>query len=522
MDPAHSQPSKYWVNKVTDDILAQHPEGRLVVESGHSPSGSYTFGHFREIITASVLAQALRERGRDAVHQDFVDDFDALRKIPAGVPEEWKQYIGMPLYMAPDPFDCHPSYGQHYLSSLYAATDALGLEIERVYAHDQYPAGKFTEAIELSLENIPQVRRIITEVSKRELPDTWVPVQILSDSNNLREWDYTGWDKARGVVQYKDKDGKEGEVSYREGRVKLDWRLDWPARWHIWNITVEPFGRDHASRGGSYDTGSALQREIFGGEPPYPVPYDFVNPVGQTKKMSKSVGGVVTALEALDIMPPEIVRFFMVRSMPSRQLIFDEGLGLFNIIEEYARTEAAVQQGQDTPFADAYRLAEAGTTEKTISSVAFSHLVSVYQTAHGDTERVLEVLKRTGYAEAVEQERAVIERELGFVANWLATYAPESVKFAVQDALPEVELSDAQRQFLVAVAASIEAAKGDVDGQKMHELIYDAKDASDLPTGEAFKALYRVILGKDAGPKAGWFLASLDHDWLVQRLRLTA
>src|SRR2546430_11310060 len=38
-------------------------------------------------------------------------------------------------------------------------------------------------------------------------------------------------------------------------------------------IAAEPFGRDHATKGGSYDTGAAIVREVFGAEPPIPTPY---------------------------------------------------------------------------------------------------------------------------------------------------------------------------------------------------------------------------------------------------------
>jgi lysyl-tRNA synthetase class 1 len=56
----------------------------------------------------------------------------------------------------------------------------------------------------------------------------------------------------------------------------------------------------------------------------------------------------------------------------------------------------------------------------------------------------------------------------------------------------------------------------------MHETIYAAKEESGLQPGDAFKALYRLILNKDSGPKAGWFLASLDQSWLISRLRQEA
>ena len=102
--------------------------------------------------------------------------------------------------------------------------------------------------------------------------------------------------------------------------------------------------------------------------------------------------------------------------------------------------------------------------------------------------------------------------------NWLEKYAPDSVKFHVQEVLPNVDLSHEAAEFLSKLADTIEAEK-DLNGQGMHDAIYAAAEVAGMKTGQAFVALYRVILGQDSGPKAGWFLASLDREWLVRRLQ---
>ncbi len=511
--------SNYWLDQLAAEIMAAHPRGEIVVESGHAPSGYYHIGTLREILTASAIAWRINQAGRKARHIDYVDDFDAFRKVPAGVSEEWSKYIGVPLCLVPDPTGKHESWAAWLTSGLYAALSQMGLEPEVHYAHEEYPAGEFTPYIEAALSNMDQGRQIITTLSKRELPKDWSPVQILSDSNNLREWSFNGWDKDRQVVFWQDKAGKTGEVSYTNGRVKLDWRFDWPARWAKLGVNVEPFGRDHASSGGSYDTGAAIVRDIFDAEPPMPVPYDFINRAGETKKMSKSAGDVVTAEGVLEIMPAEIVRYFILKSLPSRQLFFDQGLGLYNLIDEYAKIEQAVRADEHPEFEEAYLVASAQTKEQTISSVPFGHLVQCYQAAKRDEGHTLELLKRSGYEKLVVDEKPVILRELRFVGNWLDTYAPENVKFSVQEQLPEAELTPGQKLFLSHLADTIEREK-DLNGQGTHDAIYAAAELAGIKAGQAFVAIYRVILAKDSGPKAGWFLSSLDGQWLVTRLRL--
>ncbi len=40
-----------------------------------------------------------------------------------------------------------------------------------------------------------------------------------------------------------------------------------------------------------------------------------------------------------------------------------------------------------------------------------------------------------------------------------------------------------------------------------------------VSSGDAFAALYLSFLGRLNGPRAGWLLASVDHEFVVQRLR---
>lgn len=513
MNQSSNPSSGDWLDQLVGQLNEAYPNGEIIVSSGHSPSGTYHIGTLREIMTANAIAWALRRAGRKARHIDFIDDFDAFRKVPKFVPETWSQYLGRPLSAVPDPFECHGSYGLHFIAQLHEGLTALGaMPDETVYGRDTYPSGTFTGELVSVLDKLDEARQILTEVGGRQLEDNWAPVEILDDQQNLRTRKYAGWDSARREVAWRDRDGNTGTVAADSGRIKLSWRLDWPARWAKWGVQVEPFGRDHATKGGSYETGKVLVEKMFGGRAPYPVPYEFINTVGDTKKMSKSTGNVLTPQDALDVMPPEILRYFVIKARPSRTLNFDSGVGLYALVDEFAKAVA-----QEETAAMAY--ARAGAKAQMISRVPFNHLVAVFQAAREDTAVVRDILERTGYEAVVMDEWPVIERELKFVKSWLKKYAPANVKFAVQATLPEVELSDPQRAFLSKLAKTVEA-EVDLNGQGMHDAIYAAAEVSELKPGQAFVALYRVILGQDAGPKAGWFLASLDHDWLVKRLQL--
>jgi len=68
----------------------------------------------------------------------------------------------------------------------------------------------------------------------------------------------------------------------------------------------------------------------------------------------------------------------------------------------------------------------------------------------------------------------------------------------------------------------VASAPEDADGNYFHERIYELKDQLGLQPQELFSTLYRALIGKTSGPRAGWFLSILSRDWLVRRLKLEA
>ena len=55
----------------------------------------------------------------------------------------------------------------------------------------------------------------------------------------------------------------EGKISPFGGTGKLPWKVDWAAHWKVLGITIEGAGKDHASKGGSYDIAMMLCEKGF-------------------------------------------------------------------------------------------------------------------------------------------------------------------------------------------------------------------------------------------------------------------
>ncbi len=514
-----------WLDKIVDGVISHHPEGEILVSSGGSPSGTYHLGHLRELVTADAIVIELKRRGKAAKHIYFSDDLDALRKIPVNVPSEYEKYLGRSLCDIPASDGSSQSYAEFFLQDLIDACKTLGIDIEFILSHQKYREGFFAPAVERSLESIDKARTALETISGRQLGEEWSPIQVNEDGY-LKKRPFVNIDKDAKTVRYLDKEGKEQVISYAKGDVKLDWRLDWPARWWLLKVGVEPFGRDHATKGGSYDTGVQLMKDVYGAEPPVPVPYDFINMVGDTKKMSASKGTGLDAVEGSKIMPPEVIRYFILRSEPKKRLYFDPINGVVQLMDEFAAL--AAKEDKTEAEKQLFDICTNGQKERTVSQVPFSHLVASYQASLKDVDKTLEVIKRTEHGNVADKEADIIRKELKFIDAWLEKQAPEEVKFSIEESIARVleqfSLDENQKKFLNELADIVNQAPGDADGEWFHEAIYKIKESHKLEPKEIFRIIYRVLINKDSGPRAGWFLATLANirtkEWLVKRFKL--
>jgi lysyl-tRNA synthetase class 1 len=285
--------------------------------------------------------------------------------------------------------------------------------------------------------------------------------------------------------------------------------VDWPARWHALGVTVEPFGKDHASRGGSYDTGKRIMQEVFGGTPPYPIPYEWVGLRGQGD-MSSSKGNLVSIFNLTQTIPPEVVRYMIFRAKPMRHIAFDPGLPLLNLVDEYDNVESPNRNHRAADLARLDVWPPLG--------IPFKHLVHLVQITDGDVARITAILQRHNLP---VPEPELLQNRIDYAQYWLEHFSPPDIRMRLQDTLPAsaAALSPAQRQTLEELA---ERLQPEMDGDTIHALVYSLAGAHDLAAKDLFEAIYTVFLDQSRGPRVGWFLSSLDFAFVRTRLREAA
>jgi lysyl-tRNA synthetase class 1 len=309
--------------------------------------------------------------------------------------------------------------------------------------------------------------------------------------------------------------GHTGRVAPWKGAVKLFWKVDWAAKWVVQGVDVEGGGKDHSTKGGSRDVANHICREIFGQEPPFDIPYEFFLVGGQ--KMSSSKGRGSSAKDMCDLFPPQLFRLALIGKDIREQIDIDpSGESVPRHYDWYDELGEGVRAGKDDDYSRLFALCEVPQKRAAASApwqMRFKEASFVVQMPHLDL--TTEAARVKGSALTDDEEKALAER--GRYANfWLSTYAPAEYKYELQKQLPSVELTDTQKKALSSLTEYFKG--GERTGDELHLKLHELKTEVPIQPKELFQAIYKIFLNRDSGPKAGWFLAGLPHDFVLTRL----
>ena len=506
----------HWADVVAERLSAR--KEKHVLATAITPSGPIHVGNLREVMTTEAVYRCLKERGVEAELIYIGDTFDPLRKVYPFLPEDYEKYVGMPLSDIPCPCGEHENYALHFLQPFLSSLKDLGIKPHVYLAHELYQKGVYREAIKTALDNAGVIREIINRISSRGLPETWMPFNVKCEKCGKLDGEIVSYKWP--LASYKCKScGYEGETNLEEGGAgKLPWRVDWPARWKIFNVTFEAFGKDHAAAGSSWDTGKEIVSTVFNHTPPTPLVYEFIHLKGRGA-MHGSTGVAVSAEEVLKMIPAEVLRFLFMKYEPNRHIEFDTGFALLDLVDEYDRYERIYfgMEEESAGTKDAKRVYELSQPykipEKMPLSIPYRHLAVVAQIGR-NFEEVVEILGRKHEIKGFDMER--LRKRYEKIKYWLDKYAPEEIKFQLQYEKPPVELGEDEIKFL----SELKKGMTDIewDAEKIHTLIHETAKESGISAGKAFRVIYKIMLAQDKGPRAGYFLQSLGRKFVMKRI----
>jgi lysyl-tRNA synthetase class 1 len=528
------------------DELAARVSGPQVVNDSKTPSGTVHVGSLRGPVILDVIVRALRANAIPTTLLYGIDDMDPMDAQSLLTPDAVDRYMGAPLASIPDQAgDGHASYARHHAQAFIDTFAGLGIHPDRYYwMSELYPAGALDPYIRLALDRAALVRDIYRRVANVRHPDTWHPISVVCErcgkvgTTIVTEWDgeRVRYECRADLVEWAAGCGLSGWVSPFGGRAKLPWNLEWAAQWSLFEVTIEPCGKDLATAGGSRDRSDAIAREVFEREPPINVPYEFLNVGG--RKMSTSRGRGAPAHEIAEVLPADQLRFLFVRSRPNQVIEFepygtDAVPRLFDEFDRHAdATAGKPYRGELAPGFEAifrYSLRDPNAdvaAEANAYRPAFGHLGFLAQTPAGaERADLVELLETDKGAPLTDRELAILDERLGAVRAWLSAYAPDRARIELRiETLPaEAQSLDLdQRRFMAILSERLARNGRRPGGDQVQADIFEAARDAGLAPGKAFEALYLAFLGRPNGPRAGWLLSSLEPEFIARRLREAA
>ena len=522
----------HWAD-VTAQALA-HKGSKHIISTGITPSGEFHIGHLREILTGDMISRAAKSAGLDVDFIFIVDDADPLRKVYPFLHEDYSKYIGHQIGKIPAPDnEGKPDiesfqnggicYADYFLNPFLEALEKIGVKPRIIKNLHSYQSGKFNEVSKIACDKADEIREIIERVSGRDLPEKWFPWSPLDSKGSLEGVEVVGYQYP--LVYWKDSHGVEGESDITKGEGKLPWRIDWPAKWAWIGVTCEAFGKDHGAAGGSYSTGREIC-QLFGHQPPQPLTYEWISLKGKGA-MSSSSGNTIGPMEALELVPPEILRLLIAQSKPNKAIEFDTGMSLVNLADEYERLisrdfqeELSVEdlsrrrKVQIEDSIGALNMSKINLEDSfETSNVTFRHLSLLAQTKTSDEL----IWKSLGYDGKNQPSESLIDR-LEKMKLWIKSkHLPDEMRISIID-VPDpatfVEFSNEEVKVLSAMKKELSSCEWNVDD--IGNAIPNSARTNGLSPKIAYNVAYLALMGREKGPRLAPILVEIEQRRVVK------
>ena len=509
----------FWADKIAQEVEQKFgTTGPIVIRDEKTPSGRVHIGSMRGVAIHGAISEALNDRGIPNVFKYEFNDMDPMDGFPEYLPEEFRTYMGMPLSKIPSPDlpdgkagGKAENFAEYFAAEFKEVIAAAGYTPEFYNVSELYLSGAMDEVIRIALTHAADIRRIYKEVSGSQKADDWYPLAVICEQCGKRgtttvfafDGEKVSYRCEPDMVKWAKGCGHEGTISPFGGNAKFPFKVEWPAKWKVVGVQVEGAGKDHSTKGGTRDVAAHIAKEVFAYETPLNAPYEFFLVGG--KKMASSKGLGSSAKEIADLVPAKILRLALIGKEINQAFNFDpEGDTIPVLYDQYDKLAENFWTGTKDDYARLFEMLHPKTRDTDVRVLPkqsllprFSQVGFVVQMPHLELEKE--------FPDADKNELA--ERAL-YAKRWLAEYAPEKFVFKLQEQLPMVELSNGQKTNLKQLLEFLHSKPG-ITAEEIHTKLHELK---------AFKEIYLMFLGKDHGPKAGWFIASLPRDFVLKRL----
>jgi lysyl-tRNA synthetase class 1 len=493
----------HWFEELLSRIIKVKEKESIVFSAGLSVSGLQHVGRLRgEIIIPNALASALRQDGKKVVQYVVLYTQDSWKGKETQLARfegyDGKRYINRRLIDVPDPHGCHDNWVAHYWCDFGDYLEQFANDVQVITTTELYEREEMREIVMDVLGKKELVRDIVNKYrGERKYGEDWVPFEPYCP-----ECKTIGRARALDIaeeVSYECDNGHKGKSPIKLG--KLNWRLEWPSIWKLLGVDIEPFGKDHATPGGSRDSCVEIAFTILGTEAPFGIPAH-----------------------------PDVLRYIYLRNDPMKRLVLDmSNLDVYYEAFDNAQRSYFSKSGDDEEDQEreldafSWRLSARNGMEEEFA-LPFRHaalLAQVMPSSNGD-EWIVKRLKDTGI---IEKDLSIGEVEklmvrLDRASRWVEFYSPRN-RIRLLESLPgdiKKQLDSNDRKALETFGDLLLGIEWNEDSIKDTMVGLTKSGNLGVDTRRFFKVFYLVFLGSKAGPRAAPFLAVLEKGFVMERL----
>jgi lysyl-tRNA synthetase class 1 len=496
--------SKAWPYEEARKLLKRYPDGpargEIVFETGYGPSGLPHLGTFQEVARTLMVRHALAElTDWPSRLIAFSDDMDGMRKVPPGVPHQdmMHAHLDQPLSGVPDPYGCgHASYAAHNNALLRQFLDRFDFDYEFISSTECYGSGRFDETLRQVLRKYDQIMGVMLPTLREERRRTYSPVLPVSRvTGRVLQVPIEVVDAEAALVRYVEPaTGETVEQPILGGGAKLQWKVDWAARWVALGVDYEMAGKDHID--GVVQSGKIAR--ILGARPPEGFNYElFLDENGE--KISKTKGNGVTIDEWLTYAPRESLAFYIYRDpRKAKQLSF----GIIpKAVDEYQQFLAAYPaQEWDKRLGNPVHHVHAGQVPEARMPLSFALLLNLVGVASSDDKELLWAFVKRYAPEASPDTHPELDALIGHATVYFRDFVKDTLERRAPDAREAAALAD--------LDARLAAFPEDASAEEIQNMVFEVGKAHGFENlRDWFKALYEILLGTSQGPRMGSFFA---------------
>lgn len=508
--------SKSWpfeeAKKIYNKIQKTTPKkGYVLFETGYGPSGLPHIGTFGEVVRTSYVMNAFNKIAPNIKTKMICvsDDIDALRKVPDNIPNQEliKANLGRPLTSVPDPFNTHQSFGQHMNSRLISFLDSFGFEYEFISATDKYKSGSYNDTMLQVMAKYQELMDLMLPTLGPERQKTYSPfMPIDKESGIVIDKGVKSINKEKASVTYYDLNNQEKEISILDGNCKLQWKIDFGARWYSFDVNYEIYGKDHAPNESIY----RKICQILGGKPPINFTYEmFLSNEGE--KISKSKGNGIAIEDWLKYAPQESMSLFMYQKpKTAKRLYFDV---IPKAMDEYiAYSNSYNQLDEAKKLENPLFHIHSGNVNNIDFNINYSLILNLASVCNPENDDILWGFISKYQKNLHKESSPLLTKMINNAINYYNDFIKSNKKYRTPNNKEKLALQD--------LANEIKKADNNIinDASQIQTMIFSIgkKHGYEKNMREWFLTLYQILLGQDQGPRMGSFIALYGQDNFLQ------